>query len=165
MSSGIRLRGIRWMTYAWQQEVFEEESGKVGAATEPGLPVDGEGLLTDGPLARVAQLCDLLMPKPLQLQQGDVAFGRREAPLLELTIDGRAEALEHILRLAAPALGVCPRCGQFTVQPFRLRPCGCELPAVDSNPGQRQDEHQDLERLRDERSVLAIVNDGVDGHE
>src|SRR5215831_6739133 len=138
MSSDIRLRVIRWMTYARQQKVFEEEGGEVGAATEPGLPVDREGLLADGSLARGAQLCDLFMPQALQLQQRDLALGRREAPLLELAIDGRAKALEHILGLAAPPLGVCPRCGQFTVQPFRLRPCRCQLPAVDGNPGQRQ---------------------------
>src|SRR5579871_211345 len=103
-SSDIRRRRIRRMTYAWQKQVLEEECGQVGAPAEPGFPVDRERLLADCPFAGFSQLRDFLMTQALELEQRDVAFRRRQGPFVKLGVDGRAEALEHVSRFAAPAL-------------------------------------------------------------
>src|SRR6266853_3846226 len=153
------------MTYARQQEVFEEERGEVGPAAEAGLAVDREGLLANGALACLAQLGDFLVSQALELEEGDVALGGGQTPLVELPIDGDAESLEDILRLAAPSLRFGPRFDQLAIEPLRLRPCGCELPAVNRDAGEREHEDQHLEGLREERPALAIVDDGVDTHQ
>src|SRR5262245_46895832 len=124
------------MTYARQQEVFQKECGEISPAAEPGLAINGEGLLTDRSLARGSKLGDLLMSQSLELQQRDIALGGRQTPLVELAVDGRAEPLQHVSSLATPALSLGPGLDQLTVQPLRSRPRGRELPAVNRDPRQ-----------------------------
>src|SRR5438128_9201 len=82
-----------------QEQIFEKERGEVGAAAQPGLAIHGERLLTHGPLARLAKLGNFFVPQPLQLQQRNLALGRRQPPAVELMIDGGAQTLQHMLRL------------------------------------------------------------------
>src|SRR5438105_3358590 len=163
-SSDIRRRGIGRMTYARQEEVLEEERREIGASRKTGLPVNRERLLADCPLACLAQVSDFLMPETLELEQRDVAFSRRQAPLVELGVDGYAQALEHVLRLAAPALRVSARLGQLTAELLGSRSRRCELPRLNADAREGGGEDKHLEGLRGEAAGVGI-DDGIDSHE
>src|SRR5207247_1905873 len=128
MSSDIRRTRIRWMTYARQKEIFQEEGGQVGPPREAGFAVNGQCLLADGALARLTEFGDFFVPQAFELEQRDVALGGCEPPFVELPVDGGAQAFEDVLGFAAPPLRFGASLDELAVEPFGPRACRRELP-------------------------------------
>ena len=80
---------------AGQHQVVQEEGGQLGATGEPGLLIDGDGVLPHRPLAAPGRSGDLLVAVALQEQQGHLTLGWGESPGGELPIDGHPEPGER----------------------------------------------------------------------
>jgi hypothetical protein len=156
---------IRQMTYAGQKEVFEEERGQIGPAVQARFSINGQRLLAHRAFARLAELGDGLVPQPLELEQRDLTFGRREPPFVELTIDGNAQAGQHVLRVLTPPPRLGPGLGQFEIEPCRPPPRRRHLPPVQRDARERRHKNQQLESLQRERYAAPVFDRQVGRHQ
>lgn len=164
---------LRQMTYvSGQEKIFEEKCREVRPAAESRFPINGQRLLPDRPLARVAQLGYGLVPEPLQLQERDLALGGRQTPSIELPIHRRTQPFEHVLRLLipapgvfAPSMGFRPRGGQLAIEITGSTPFINSLPPLEGDAGEGRDENQKLERLERDGYAPVELDREVGGHE
>ena len=105
------------------------------------------------------------MPQPLQLKQRHLALRRREAPSIELAVDGGAEPAQDVLGLPTPAPGLGARLGQLLAEPLGLAPRRRQLPPVKRDARERGNENQELERLQRQRDAPAILDREIGRHE
>ena len=91
-----------------EHQVIQEECRQLGTATEPGLLVNGHGVLPNGPLAAPRVVRDLLVAPSLQQLQRNLLFRRGQVPCGEAFVDRTAQPREGMLRARAPGVTLLP---------------------------------------------------------